>query len=107
MRSRLLAAPHRLLVIGAVLILVLGGLAYAGSRWTTRQALAVADTDARQTARSHVGLLASELQKFRLLPLVLSENPEMGPALSGDNQAARARLDATLELLASRTDAAA
>ncbi|WP_171012550.1 MULTISPECIES: ATP-binding protein [unclassified Sphingomonas] len=81
-------------------------LAWAGSRWATGQARASADAVARQTARAHVGLLNSELQKFRLLPLVLSENPEIAPALRGGDPVAQRRLNATLELLAARTDAA-
>ena len=97
---------RRLLALAALLAAAALLLAWAGSRWATTQALAAADASARQTARAHVGLLNSELQKFRLLPLVLSENPEMAPALRGDDAAAQRRLNATLELLASRTDAA-
>lgn len=81
-------------------------LAWTGSRWATGQARASADAVAQQTARAHVGLLNSELQKFRLLPLVLSENPEIAPALRGGDPAAQRGLNATLELLAARTDAA-
>lgn len=92
----------------AVLVLaVLLLLAWTGSRWATGQARASADASAQQTARAHVGLLNSELQKFRLLPLVLSENPEIAPALRGGDPAAQRGLNATLELLAARTDAAA
>lgn len=85
--------------------LAIGALVLAGSRWAMRQAMASADESARQIARSHVGLLSSELQKFRLLPLVLSENPEMAAALRGGDPAAEARLNVTLELLAANADA--
>lgn len=96
---------QRLLVAALVLAVVLL-LAWTGGRWATGQARASADVVAQQTARAHVGLLNSELQKFRLLPLVLSENPEIAPALRGGDPAAQRGLNATLELLAGRTDAA-
>lgn len=93
----------------AALILALAGLALllAGTRWARGHADAVADITAGQTARSHAGLLASELQKFRLLPLVLVEYPDVATALDTHAPAAIGRLDRTLELLAARTDAAA
>lgn len=47
------------------------------------------------------------MQKFRLLPLVLVEYPHVAVALSDPGLATGRRLDATLELLAARTDAAA
>ncbi|NYT42337.1 sensor histidine kinase [Sphingomonas sp. R-74633] len=97
-RQRILTAALTL----AVILL----LAWTGSRWATGQARGSADAVAQQTARAHVGLLNSELQKFRLLPLVLSENPEIAPALRGGDPAAQRGLNATLELLATRTDAA-
>ena len=93
-------------LLACVMIATIALLAWTGSRWATGQARASADAVAQQTARAHVGLLTSELQKFRLLPLVISENPEIAPALRGGDPVAQRRLNATLELLASRTDAA-
>jgi two-component system C4-dicarboxylate transport sensor histidine kinase DctB len=99
-RLRLAAAALLLIVVGAVLL-------WAGARWANTQAESAADAATSQTARSHAGLLASELQKFRLLPLVLVEYPDVATALETHAPAAVERLNRTLELLASRTDAAA
>ena len=77
---------YRHLLLACAMIAMILLLAWAGSRWATGQARASADAVARQTARAHVGLLNSELQKFRLLPLVLSENPEIAPALRGGDE---------------------
>lgn len=96
---------RRLLLLLALLALVGTALALVGSRWATARARAAADRSAAALAQSHVGLLASELQKFRLLPLVLAEYPDVADALRGGGDAG-ARLDRTLELLAERTDAA-
>jgi two-component system, NtrC family, C4-dicarboxylate transport sensor histidine kinase DctB len=104
------AAPRitrQRILLAALTLAVVLMLAWTGSRWATGQARASADAIAQQTARAHVGLLTSELQKFRLLPLVISENPEIAPALRGGDPAAQRGLNATLELLAGRTDAAA
>ena len=73
-RVRLVAAALVVLLLGAALL-------WASGRWATAQAAAAADAAAGQTARSHAGLLASELQKFRLLPLVLIEYPDVATAL--------------------------
>ena len=99
-RVRLVAAALVVLLLGATLL-------WASGRWATAQAAAAADAAAGQTARSHAGLLASELQKFRLLPLVLIEYPDVATALETQAPTAVARLNRTLELLADRTDAAA
>ena len=92
----------------AVLLLLLAAaaLVWLGSRWAAARARAAADVTARQVALGHLGLLTSELQKFRLLPLVLGQYPDVATALRGDAGAGR-RLDDTLETLAARTDAAA
>lgn len=102
-----MSVPRRQhLLLACTMIATIALLAWTGSRWATGQARGSADAVAQQTARAHVGLLNSELQKFRLLPLVLSENPEIAPALRGGDPAAQRGLNATLELLAARTDAA-
>jgi two-component system C4-dicarboxylate transport sensor histidine kinase DctB len=92
-------------VVGS--ILALGLFWFAVSRWAGERALANAELGASQMARTQVGLLASELQKFRLLPLVLTEYPDVRMALEGAEPAVVARLNGKLELLSSRTDAAA
>lgn len=88
-------------------LLAAAAFAWAGTRWAHGHADAVADTRAAQTAQSHAGLLTSELQKFRLLPLVLVEYPDVATALDSGAPAAIDHLNRTLELLAARTDAAA
>lgn len=89
------------------LLLAAAALAWAGTRWAAARATAETDRAADQSARAHAGLLSSELQKFRLLPLVLQDYPDVAAALAGGDAAAARRLDRTLELLQSRTDAAA
>jgi two-component system, NtrC family, C4-dicarboxylate transport sensor histidine kinase DctB len=92
-------------VVGS--ILALGLFWVAASRWASERALANAELGATQMARTQVGLLASELQKFRLLPLVLTEYPDVRMVLEDAAPAVAARLNGKLELLSSRTDAAA
>jgi two-component system C4-dicarboxylate transport sensor histidine kinase DctB len=97
---------RRSLLAALAIVLIAAALtAWAGDRWARARANAAADMAATQAARTHSALLNSELQKFRLLPLVLIEYPDVSAALGGD-AGARAALNRTLELLASRTDAA-
>jgi two-component system C4-dicarboxylate transport sensor histidine kinase DctB len=94
------------LALAASLVLLLL-FAAAAFRWASSHALSTADVTAGQMARSQAGLLASELQKFRLLPLVLTEYPDVRAVLAGAGPAALERLNGKLELLTNRTDAAA
>ena len=98
-RPRLIVA----VIVGALILLV-AALGLAG--WAAQSAQRQADVEARQNARAHASLLESELQKFRLLPQVLTEFPDVRSALADDSDAASRRLDRELEQLAARTDAA-
>lgn len=96
---------RRLLVAGAIGLAVLLAAGLALAQWAAGRASAQADVEARQNARAHASLLESELQKFRLLPRVLTEFPDVRAALAGKSDAASRRLDRELEQLAARTDA--
>ncbi|RDE07054.1 sensor histidine kinase [Sphingomonas aracearum] len=98
---------RRSVLLLCVAALLLIAAAAATWRWAEARAEASASAAANSAAAAHVGLLASELQKFRLLPLVLVEYPDVAAALAGGDAAAGRRLDGTLELLARRTDASA
>ncbi|MBJ7440124.1 MAG: sensor histidine kinase [Sphingopyxis sp.] len=98
-RSRLLVAT----VAGAVTLLL---AALVLSQWATRHARSEADAEARQNSGAHLSLLESELQKFRLLPRVLTEFPDVRLALARQSDTASMRLNRELEQLARRTDAA-
>lgn len=98
-RRRLLVAT----IVGAFILLA---AALGLTQWAAGHARARADADARQNARAHASLLESELQKFRLLPRVLTEFPDVRLALADKSAAASRRLDRELEQLAGRTDAA-
>jgi len=102
--------PRRIGFLVAVALVLVGAAGWAGARWTLTRARATTDATAAALARGQAGLLASELQKFRLLPLVLTEYPDLVRATGEDGvpgvAAARERLDRTFELLARRTDAA-
>lgn len=89
---------------GAVLLALIAVLAF---RIAQQQAVAATDRAATQLARDNAGLFASELQKFRLLPLVLAEYPDVQAMLETRDARAIQRINARLELLAGRTDAAA
>jgi len=101
-----LANRRRLIIAVAagLVILLAAGLGLA--QWAAGRAGAQADIEARQNARAHASLLESELQKFRLLPRVLSEFPDVRTGLADKSDAASRRLDRELEQLAARTDAA-
>ncbi|HJO64037.1 MAG TPA: sensor histidine kinase, partial [Sphingomonas sanguinis] len=70
-----------------------------------RQALAALHADASRIARQQERLLNSELQRFRLLPIVLVEYPDLSEALREGTAQARDRLNAKLRGLAERTGA--
>ncbi len=93
--------------LGLLAAAVIAALLAIGNRWVDTSARAAADRNALALARTHRGLLESELQKFRLLPLVLAEYPDVASAIGGSDPAAVGRLDRTLASLAARTDAAA
>ena len=99
------AALRRLVpAIGAGLLLLVV-MAFFGLRWADSWAVADGRRAAEQMARTHAGLFASELQKYRLLPLVLTEYPEVRAALA-HQPGVVPQLNAKLDLLAARTNAA-
>lgn len=89
------------------LLLAVAGVAgsMAAVRWVDTASLAEANGDALQSAEIHAGLLTSELQKFRLLPLVLSEYPGIQALVSGSGSDPQ-RVNEQLSLFAERTGAA-
>ncbi|WP_028967697.1 sensor histidine kinase [Sphingomonas phyllosphaerae] len=98
--------PLRLLVPLAVI--AAATLFYlAVAPWTAGRARDEARATALGTARQQARLLDSELNKYRLLPIVLSEYSDLRDALSGGTSAdAARRLDRKLAPLAERTGAA-
>jgi two-component system, NtrC family, C4-dicarboxylate transport sensor histidine kinase DctB len=95
-RTQIFAAILALLAIGA----------WTSERWAYSSARAAGDAQARQLALSNAALFNSELQKFRLLPSVLIEYPDVAQILrapAGDAEA----LNRRLEVLAERTGASA
>lgn len=96
----------RILLVATLLAVTLALLAIGAFRWASGTARHETDLAAAQMARAHATGLASEMQKFRLLPLVLSEYPDARAVLEDGADVAVERLNRRLELLAGRTDAA-
>ncbi|MCR5872457.1 MULTISPECIES: ATP-binding protein [unclassified Sphingomonas] len=99
--------PRRLALVAAIGLALVALVGFGASRWARGQAVATTDAAAAELARANAGLLTSELQKFRLLPLVLTEYPDVPALLEAPTAAVAGRVNARLELLAERTDAAA
>lgn len=91
-------------VVGGALTLLAAGLGLM--HWATNHARSTTDIEARRNSGAHLNLLESELQKFRLLPRVLTQFPDVRSALADDNVAVPDRLNHELEQLAERTNAA-
>lgn len=70
-----------------------------------RQAVTGLRDDAARIARQEERLLNSELQRFRLLPIVLVEYPDVRDALRNGSVGAAERLNEKLRGLAERTGA--
>ncbi|MBN8817548.1 MAG: sensor histidine kinase [Sphingomonas sp.] len=104
--QRLLSLRYRMAVAVLVGVVLIAVASLGVMRWANGRATAVSDVSALQTARINAGLLASELQKFRLLPLVLIEYPDVRSVLERESPDDIAFLNGKLELLANRTDAA-
>ncbi|MGK6325006.1 sensor histidine kinase [Sphingomonas sp. DT-51] len=105
--ARVFVARRPALLLAALAVVVLGILAYAGAaHWTRQRALDQVQDEALRTARQQARLIDSELAKFRLLPIVLSEYGDLREALTqGATSRAATRLDDKLALLARRTGA--
>ncbi len=93
-----------LLVIAVMALAILGG-ALLAERWAYRAAAATAEAEAAGRARDNAALFASEMQKFRLLPIALSEYPDVIALLSSGGDPGE--VNAELARLAERTNAAA
>lgn len=102
--------PHRRLLtaitIGTCLIVVGSIIWFAGSVAGDR-ALRTMAADGRASAALHAALLRSELQKFRLVPLALANDPEAARVLATRDPATIARFDRRLEQLSDNIRAAA
>lgn len=105
--SRSHGAGRRLIWTSALALLLLALIAVAALGWARDHARAGSDIAAEQQARTAASRFAGELQKFRLLPLVLIEYPDAHTVLAGGDPATARRMNEKLELLADRTDAAA
>jgi two-component system C4-dicarboxylate transport sensor histidine kinase DctB len=101
------ASPAARRAVVAVLLVAVATILFAliAGRYARDQARASLAIEVERTARQQMRLLDSELQKFRLLPIVLREFAELRPALASDGDAAAERLDGKLKLLAERTGA--
>lgn len=93
--------------VGGLALLALVASVWAVLDWADGVARSETDLTAQANASGDAGLLASELQKFRLLPLVLVEYPDVRGVLAGGGAPVARRLNERLELFARRTDAAA
>ncbi|MEH3102491.1 MAG: cache domain-containing protein [Sphingomonas phyllosphaerae] len=103
-------SPARLslrLIVAVALIALTTLFHFVASSWSVGRARAEAHAAALATARQQARLLDSELAKYRLLPIVLSEYSDLRDALAGGTGAGAARrLDRKLAPLAQRTGAA-
>ncbi|MGN7158950.1 sensor histidine kinase [Sphingomonas sp. SAFR-052] len=88
-----------------VAIATIGMIWLAAFLWFEQSGLAALRDDTARTARQQVRLFASDLAKFRLLPIVLGEYTDLLDALRWRDPAATDRMNGKLALLAQRTGA--
>ncbi|WP_322965517.1 sensor histidine kinase [Sphingomonas fuzhouensis] len=101
--SRHYLRRYALPVLAVLLVAIAAALALRV--YAHRQAVAGLRTEAVRIARQQERLLNSELQRFRLLPIVLVEYPDVAAALRNGSHQAAERLNEKLRGLAERTGA--
>lgn len=89
--------------LGIVLLVTLFALGFGAN--ARREAIAQAREQAARRAALEAGALIADVEKFRVLPFVLTELPDVTDTLVARSPAATARLDETLRVLAARTGA--
>jgi two-component system C4-dicarboxylate transport sensor histidine kinase DctB len=107
MSWRPLSPRYRPLTLAATLLLAVSVLIIAAAaKWVSVRARVETDALAAEQAEQQTRQLAAELQKFRLLPVALSEYPDLHAVLDGGGPKVVASLNGKLESLANQTDAA-
>jgi len=91
-----------LVLSGVLYVVALTLVIWAGDVWADAQARGQARRTAQIAADARASLLISELQKYRLLPVVLAEQPEVADALADRDGGACDRLNRKLETIASQ-----
>lgn len=108
MDAALLSTRYRPLIRAATLLTAACMLILAiATQLIGERARHETDVAAAQQSEKQARFLAGELQKFRLLPIALSEYPDVHAVLDHGSPAVVARLNGKLAFLAQRTDAAA
>lgn len=103
---RLDRRPYYREVFAAIAGLVLITLFYLFFSATSRRdAIETARTEADQRAALETNALIAEINKFRILPFVLTELPDVHEALANRSPAAQVRLNETLSAVARQTGA--
>jgi len=90
----------------ALLLAVCVLIVAASAKWVTVRARVETDALSAEQAEQQTRQLAAELQKFRLLPVALSEYPDLHAVLDGGGPKVVRSLNGKLESLANQTDAA-
>jgi two-component system, NtrC family, C4-dicarboxylate transport sensor histidine kinase DctB len=103
-RNQISLAGRGLVSLGA-LILVIALFAYSFGIAARRTEIAALRADAQRRALMERSALLAEIDKFRVLPFVLIELPDMTAALSQRSTEATGRLNTTLAALAGQTGA--
>lgn len=96
---------RRIVVLTAAALAVSALAILSAERWAQASAGREADGEAHELAITNAALFNSELQKFRLLPTVLAQYPDVISLLRSQTHASDA-VNRQLEMLASRTGAA-
>jgi len=95
----------RIVIFAVVLALVTSVFAVTYSVATRKAELAAARAEAERRASLEIGALVADVDKFRVLPFVLIELPDVVAALSSESGSASRRLDLKLAALARQTGA--
>lgn len=93
-------ARQRLLLVAVAYILLVIAIIWGGDRWATAHTAEQAARLSQSSAAGRASLLISELQKYRLMPIVLGEYPDVHATLAAPNGATAARLNDKLEQIA-------
>lgn len=93
----------RPIISAAVVSIVLVLVGVALDRWAARSADGVARLAATERMRANAGLFVSELQKYRLLPLVLAESSDVISLVQSNRPSIASQLNEKLRKLAQHT----